>query len=87
MAWDAARRASLRRLTWIVRGGVIAGIAGTAWTIWPAQDANASFRPRVAAPAFAAPQWPRLVIDEGHANVHTAGGRYSPFARLMELLE
>ena len=84
MLLDTIRARTLRRLTWIVRCGVIAGIAGTVWTLWPAQDADASFWPRVEAPAFTDRQWPRLVIDEGHANVHTAGGRYRPFKRLME---
>ena len=84
MPLDTIRVRTLRRLTWMVRGGVIAGLAGTVWTLWPAQDADASFRPRVEAPAFTDRPWPRLAIDEGHTNVHTAGGRYRPFARLME---
>ena len=84
MALDTIRAGTLRRLTWIVRGGVIAGVAGSVWALWPPQDADAAFRPRVEAPAFAERPWPRLVIDEGHANVHTADGRYRAFARLME---
>ena len=50
----------------------------------PAQDADASFRPRVVEPAFSGRPRPRLAIDQGHGNFHTAGGRYSPFARLMD---
>ena len=90
VALDTIRSRTLRRLTWLVRAGVIAGVAGTVWTLWPAQDADASFRPRVETPAFVtpinprSPRWPRIAIDEGHANVHTADGRYRPFARLME---
>ena len=59
-------------------------MAGSLWTVWPVQDADASFRPRVEAPAFSERQRPRITVDEGHANVHTADGRYRPFARLME---
>ena len=95
MELDTIRARTLRRLTWIVRAGVIIGVAGTVWMLWPAQDADASFRPRVETPAFVTPinserfttfsaRWPRIAIDEGHANVHTADGRYQPFARLME---
>ena len=82
MSLDTTRRRTLRRLTWLVRAGVITGVTGTVWMFQPAQDADASFRPRVETPAFAARQWPRIAIDEGHANVHTADGRYQPFARL-----
>ncbi len=84
MSLDTTRSRTLRRLTWLVRAGVITGVAGTVWMVWPAQDADASFRPRVETPAFAERPWPRIAIDEGHANVHTADGRYRPFARLME---
>lgn len=37
----------------------------------------------VARPAFALERGPRLVIDGGHHNFHTADGRYAPFAQLM----
>lgn len=84
MALDTIRSKTLRRLTWLMRAGVIIGVAGTVWTAWPTQDADASFRPRVETPAFTERQRPRVAIDEGHANVHTADGRYRPFARLME---
>ena len=84
MSLDTTRARMLRRLTWLVRAGVLIGSAGTLWALWPVQDADASFRPRVDTPTFAARPWPRIVIDEGHANVHTASGRYRPFARLME---
>src|SRR5688500_9125815 len=92
---DTTRTRTLRRLTWLVRAGVITGLAGTVWMFWPAQDADASFRPRVETPAFVTPinserftkfsaRRPRIAVDQGHANVHTADGRYRPFARLME---
>jgi hypothetical protein len=38
---------------------------------------------RVAAPAWAAGRGPRVLIDEGHRNFHTIGGRYAPFAALL----
>lgn len=37
----------------------------------------------VAAPAYPAERGPRVLIDEGHANFHTIGGRYAPFATLL----
>ena len=81
---DTIRARRVRRLTWIMRAGLLAGTLGVAASLWPAQDADASFRPRVDAPAFAERPWPRMAIDEGHSNSHTSGGRYLPFARLME---
>jgi hypothetical protein len=37
----------------------------------------------VAAPAYARDGGPLVLIDEAHANVHTAGGRYAPFAAVL----
>lgn len=84
MILPATRARTLRRLTWTMRAGVLVGVAGLVWTLWPAQDADASFRPAVSEPAFRGGPRPRIAIDEGHRNIHTAGGRYRPFARLME---
>src|SRR5262245_53003914 len=72
------------RATWMVRAGLAMAAAGFVWMNWPAQEADASFDPSVARPAFIHRPWPRVLIDEGHLNVHTAGGRYRPFARLLE---
>ena len=41
------------------------------------------FEPRVDHPAFAAGAGPRVVIDEGHCNYHTADGLFRPFADLL----
>jgi hypothetical protein len=81
---DTTRARTVRKLTWVMRGGLLIGVAGVVVSLWPAQDADAAYRPSVAAPAFAAQPWPRMAIDEGHNNMHTASGRYAPFARLME---
>ena len=96
---DTTRARSLRRLTWVMRVGLAVGLTAFTWSLWPAQEADASFRPSVAEPAFGRTQqrvqnlaelarlpivWPRIAIDEGHANIHTRAGRYAPFARLME---
>lgn len=35
-------------------------------------------------PMFARGAGPRVVIDQAHANFHTASGRYAPFKRLLE---
>jgi hypothetical protein len=46
------------------------------------QVPDTSFAPPIAAPAFPAGQGPVVLIDEGHRNFHTLGGRFQPFARL-----
>jgi hypothetical protein len=81
---DTARARTLRRLTWTMRAGLVVFITGLAWTIWPVQDADASFRPRQTERTFTEQRRPRIAMDEGHLNFHTSGGRYRPFARLME---
>jgi len=54
-----------------------------------AEDAEAqeplglSWRAEVSAPAFPRGLGPRVCIDQGHNNYHTAGGRYGPFASLL----
>ena len=80
---DTNRARMLRRLTWTMRAGLLVFAIGLAWTLWPAQDVDASFRPRPMEPAFTERR-PRIAIDEGHHNFHTSSGRYRPFARLME---
>jgi hypothetical protein len=42
--------------------------------------ADAAFDASVPKPAFAAAAGPRLIFDEAHANLHTAGGRYAVVA-------
>jgi len=81
---DTNRARTVRRLTWIMRAGLLIGATSLIASLWPAQGADAAFRPGVAAPAFPERPWPRMAIDAGHNNLHTAGGRYAPFARLME---
>lgn len=83
MVLTRTRTHRLRRLTWVIRGGVVMTFAGVVWAAWPQQEADAAFRPSVSEPAFTTAR-PRMVIDEGHGNLHTASGRYQPFARLME---
>ena len=41
------------------------------------------FKPTVQEPAFADGQGPTVLIDEAHANFHTASERYRPFAELL----
>jgi hypothetical protein len=49
------------------------------------QVLDTTFSPRLrAAPAFDAGRGPVVAIDEAHHEFHTAGGRYRPFARLLE---
>jgi hypothetical protein len=47
------------------------------------QVPDTTFTPPIASPAFAPGAGPVVLIDEGHHNFHTLGGRYAPFARLV----
>ncbi len=49
-----------------------------------AQIADTAFRPIVSAPAYPLGQGPLVLVDEAHGNFHTAGGRYAPFAVLLQ---
>lgn len=46
------------------------------------QMADPNFKATVERPAYTS-EHPRVVIDEAHANFHTADGRYKPFADLL----
>lgn len=47
------------------------------------QIAAAELDTRVENPAWSVGQGPRVVVDEAHRNLHTADGRYRPFAELL----
>ncbi|WLI88469.1 hypothetical protein Q4S45_17300 [Massilia sp. R2A-15] len=47
------------------------------------QVADLSYRPPLTAPAYREDAGPRIAIDSGHYNFHTADGRYQPFAELL----
>ena len=47
------------------------------------QTADAAFNANVPRPAYPRGTGPVIVIDEAHANFHTASGRYKPFADLL----
>ena len=47
------------------------------------QVSDESFEFHNPRPAFATGLGPRVCIDEGHYNFHTADGRYKPFANLL----
>jgi hypothetical protein len=50
----------------------------------PAQQVpDTTFSPPVPSPAFAPGMGPVVLIDEGHHEFHTLGGRFAPFARLL----
>jgi hypothetical protein len=55
-----------------------------AWsTGFSQQVVDTAFQPAVPRPAYAEGKDPRVVIDEAHYNIHTAGERYLPFANLL----
>ena len=60
-------------------------MVGLIWSLGPAQDADASFRPRVAERAFRTPMAARRNRSRP-GNVHTGDGRFAPFARLMSAM-
>ena len=47
------------------------------------QEPDTTFLPPLDAPAWPAGRGPLVLVDEGHANFHTAEGRYRPFADLL----
>lgn len=47
------------------------------------QQADLSFRPTVADPAYPEGEGPLVLVDEAHYNYHTAEGRYRPFSQLL----
>jgi hypothetical protein len=47
------------------------------------QIADKAFKPPIESPAYPLGKGPILLMDEGHFNLHTAGGRYEPFADLL----
>jgi hypothetical protein len=47
------------------------------------QVPDTTFTPAIASAAFAPGAGPVVLIDEGHCNFHTLGGRFAPFARLV----
>ncbi len=47
------------------------------------QVADTTFNPLIPNPEYSRDKGPVVLIDEGHNNFHTAGGRYLPFARLL----
>jgi hypothetical protein len=48
------------------------------------QQADTLGIPAVPSPAYPQGKGPVVLIDEAHGNYHTAGGRYRPFATLLE---
>ena len=47
------------------------------------QVADTGFKPPIPKPAYASGKGPRVIVDGGHHNFHTADGRYLPFAELL----
>jgi hypothetical protein len=52
-------------------------------TAFAQQVADPNFDTRVAKPAYAKKEHPKVLFDEAHNNFHTATGRYKPFADLI----
>ncbi len=47
------------------------------------QVPDLKYKPPIPRPAYELDKGPRVAIDEGHHNFHTADGRYKPFAELL----
>jgi hypothetical protein len=52
-------------------------------TLKAQQIADASYNPPINEPAYQTDRGPLVLLDEGHFNLHIAGGRYQPFAQLL----
>lgn len=48
------------------------------------QVSDDAFHPEIDTPAYSTGKGPVIILDEAHANFHTVGGRYKPFAGLLE---
>lgn len=51
--------------------------------LYSQQVPDSAFAPPIAQPAYPPGTGPSVLIDEAHANFHTAAGRYLPFASLL----
>lgn len=58
-------------------------LAAIVWSRLPAQEGDPGYTPALT-PSRVHRTLPRVLIDEGHVNLHTVDGRYAPFARLAE---
>jgi hypothetical protein len=47
------------------------------------QISDTGFKPPISKPAYPSGKGPRVMVDGGHHNFHTADGRYLPFAELL----
>lgn len=75
-----------RLLAWATRGGLAifltAAAAALIWQPWAERGADLDFDISIAKPALASRK-PKVIFDHGHNNVHSANGRFSPFANLL----
>lgn len=65
---------------------LILGLLAVVAAVLPAaaqQVPNPNADLTVVSPAYPSDRGPRVLIDEGHANFHTIGERYAPFATLL----
>jgi hypothetical protein len=65
------------------RFSLLAILAFLPLTLFPQQIADTSFRPFIGKPEYEKGLGPKILVDEGHNNFHTAEGRYLPFAQLL----
>jgi hypothetical protein len=72
----------IRRSRFVPTLTVPVTLAVVVWLSLPEQDVDRHFDARVSQPAYVATH-PRVYFDAGHWNIHTAGGRYKPFADLI----
>jgi hypothetical protein len=62
---------------------LVALFSSPAAPVFAQQVADPNFDTRVARPAYAKKEHPKVLFDEAHNNFHTASGRYKPFADLI----
>ena len=66
----------------IIFVGLVLTIVATEAPLQAQQQADPSFKPKVATPTYSKKR-PKVMFDEGHANFHTAAERYKPFIDLI----
>lgn len=65
----------------LITGVILLGVLSALYTVPQVPDPN--FNARIANPTYTK-EHPVILFDEAHQNFHTSGGRYKPFAELLE---
>jgi len=77
------RKGQVRRMSCAALVAAASAILPSAGAVSAQQVPDRAFQPPVEHPAFAVGAGPVVCVDEAHANFHTSGHRFWPFAELL----